>query len=68
MIYQHATSEADRAIADALNTAVQQDQKQDQKKARKAAKKPCTKKSDKVKKPRRQDPDDGATGALVPVA
>jgi hypothetical protein len=68
MIYQHATSEADRAIADALNAAVQHVQKQDQKKARKAAKKLGSKKPDKAKKARRQDPDDGAAGAPDPAS
>ncbi|MEN3304283.1 MAG: hypothetical protein V7603_485 [Micromonosporaceae bacterium] len=53
MIYQHATSEADRAIAKAVDEAV--------KKARKATKKtPRPKKSD--------DPDGGAAGVLAPVS
>jgi integrase len=43
MIYQHATSEADRAIADALNAAV----KEHRKKAKK------TQKKGKAKKPKR---------------
>lgn len=60
LIYQHATTEADRAIAKALDAAV----KADRTKARKAAKKAAPKKSGK----RRDDPDEGAAGVLVPVA
>jgi hypothetical protein len=66
MIYQHATSEADRAIANALNTAVQADRKKARKATKKAADK-TTKKPRKTDKKRRDDPDDGTAGALAPV-
>ncbi|MGW4462182.1 tyrosine-type recombinase/integrase [Micromonospora sp. NPDC004704] len=51
LIYQHASSQADQAIADAVNAEVK-------KAARKAAKRP---------KKRRGDPDDGAAGVLAKV-
>jgi hypothetical protein len=68
MIYQHATSEADRAVAKAVDEAV--------KKVRKATKKAATRKprkgtpgptpeTDKPKHRRHDEPDDGAGGALV---
>jgi vacuolar-type H+-ATPase subunit H len=53
MIYQHATSEADRAIAKAVDDAV--------KKARKTTKKAAPKGPRK----KRDDPDDGAAGVLA---
>jgi integrase len=56
LIYQHATTEADRAIAKALDAAV----KKTQGTAKKAAPRKRTN--------RRDDPDDGAAGALVPIA
>jgi integrase len=56
LIYQHATRQADQAIADAVSAQV----KAEQKKARKAA--------GKATRPKRQDPDDGGAGALVPAS
>jgi hypothetical protein len=56
MIYQHATSERDREIADALSRRAAA--------ARKKAKKQTRQKP---KGQRGEDPDDGAAGALVPV-
>jgi integrase len=53
LIYQHATTEADRAIAKALNKAV------------KASQKIATRKTS--KKGRRGDPDDGTAGVLARV-
>jgi integrase len=55
LIYQHATAEADRAIAEAVNAAVKAEQRKD----RKAAK---------GKRKRRDDPDDGAAGVLAEVS
>jgi integrase len=55
LIYQHATAEADRAIAQAVDNAVRAERK----KARKAA----TPKKTTGK--RRHDPDDGAAGVLA---
>lgn len=52
LIYQHASQEADRAIADAVNTAV--------KRAQSKAKKTSSKRHGK--------PDDGAAGVLAKVS
>jgi integrase len=57
LIYQHATSERDREIADELSRRALAAQKKAKKKARKQA-----------KKQRRDDPDDGAAGAPVPAS
>ncbi|NBE82407.1 tyrosine-type recombinase/integrase [Micromonospora rubida] len=76
MIYQHATAEADRAIADALNRAVQADRKQTKKadKVKKAATDKPAKTKGKTKpagggkqgrKGSGDDPDEGTAGALV---
>jgi len=73
LIYQHATSEADRAIAKALGAAVRSEQKKTRKaasgtagktgaNAKGAKKKGRAGKSDKP----HEDPDDGAAGVLVP--
>jgi hypothetical protein len=75
LIYQHATAEADRAIAQAVSDAV----KAERKKARKAAdgkagkpKRPAAgkpeKKAGKAKKPGKRkasDPDDGMAGGVA---
>jgi hypothetical protein len=60
LIYQHATSERDREIADELSRRALAAQKKAKKKARKQAKK------DKQKG--RDEPDDGAAGVLVPAS
>jgi integrase len=63
LIYQHATTEADRAIAKALDAAVQADRKRTKKAAKEA-----TRRTDAKKAARRDgDADDGPAGALVPV-
>lgn len=55
LIYQHATAEADRAIAQAIDDAVRAERK----KAKKAAK------SKKTTGKRRDDPDDGAASVVT---
>ncbi|MEN3613282.1 tyrosine-type recombinase/integrase [Plantactinospora sp. ZYX-F-223] len=73
LIYQHATAEADRAIAAALDAAVRGEEMAERKKTKKGDRK-ADKKTDgkKAKKKARKadgtrpgDPDDGAAGALV---
>ncbi|GIG89201.1 tyrosine-type recombinase/integrase [Plantactinospora endophytica] len=73
LIYQHATAEADRAIAAALDAAVRGEEKAERKKAKRDARQ-ADKRSDgkkAKKKARKTDgtrpgaPDDGAAGALV---
>ncbi|MFY1653306.1 tyrosine-type recombinase/integrase [Solwaraspora sp. WMMB762] len=61
LIYQHATSEADQAIAKALHAAMRTERKKEKKAGKVAGGKPGKKKS----KKRGGDPDDGAAGALV---
>lgn len=56
LIYQHATSEADRAIAKAVNDAVERERK----KTRKTRREPVRKRPD--------DRDDGAAGVLAKVS
>ncbi|WP_422772405.1 hypothetical protein ACN28C_05025 [Plantactinospora sp. WMMC1484] len=73
LIYQHATAEADRAIAAALDAAVRGEEKAERKKAKKDARKAdkksggkkAKKKARKTDGTRSGDPDDGAAGALV---
>ncbi|GAA4453069.1 tyrosine-type recombinase/integrase [Phytohabitans houttuyneae] len=55
LIYQHATAEADRAIAEAVNDAVKAEQRRG-------------KKAPKRERKRRGDPDDGAAGMLAKVS
>jgi integrase len=55
LIYQHATSEADQAIARAVNEAVQRERKRARNPRRAAPKR------------RPDDPDDGAAGVLAKV-
>jgi integrase len=57
MIYQHATSEADRAIAKAIDQAV--------KKARGTSKKAAPRKSRTTTNPTTDEPDDGTAGVLA---
>jgi len=56
LIYQHATSEADHAIAKAVNAAVEQERKKTRKPRRRQARK------------RPDGPDDGAAGVLAKVS
>ncbi|HEX5406452.1 MAG TPA: tyrosine-type recombinase/integrase [Pseudonocardiaceae bacterium] len=60
LIYQHATSERDREIADELSRRAVTARKKAEKKARKQAKKD--------QKKGRDEPDDGAAGVLVPAS
>ncbi|WFE25764.1 tyrosine-type recombinase/integrase [Solwaraspora sp. WMMD791] len=61
LIYQHATSEADQAIARALHAAMRTERKKEKKSGKVAGGKLGKKKS----KKRGDDPDGGAAGALV---
>ncbi|MGI5212497.1 hypothetical protein [Plantactinospora sp. CA-290183] len=73
LIHRHATAEADKAIAAALNAAVRAEQKGERKKAKKTDRKADKKSGGKKGRKkagtkggeRSEDPDDGATGALV---
>jgi hypothetical protein len=63
MIYQHATAEADQAIAEAVSARVVSDRKTAAADRKKAARK--ARWDELTKRP--EDPEDGATGALSEV-